>query len=173
MARRRSISVKIEGVEEIRQKLKEVGVSPKSRKFSQLMHRGAEMLVESVQDKAPLGATGNLRAGVYAASSYRNDFRQLTRRGRRVNEPLKYVKTNTALVVSSTFYARWVEKGRKVRAADPNSGNKRLRRAVGPAKLGRKRGRPFFRPGLRRRRAEVEAFLQRGMEQIAVEAWND
>jgi hypothetical protein len=97
--------------------LKRVGLNMRSPQVSTIIQQGAELIAEEARRRAPVGPTGNLRAGIYTASTLRNNFRQLTRRGqRRVNEPLKYIRSGTVLVVSSTFYGRWVEKGRQSRS---------------------------------------------------------
>lgn len=82
-------------------------------------------------------------------------------RGSRVNSPLKYPpRRGQVLVVSSTFYARWVEKRRK-----PGK-SKNGRRTVGKQFATRKRGKPFFRPAVRAKKAEAERQIDQGLNQL-------
>lgn len=173
MTKRARIAVKIEGIAEIQARLKNIGMTMQSREAIQIVQEGAEIIARRASERAPRGESGNLAAGVYTASRISNRFRQLVRprTGKRVNQALRYVTVGTALIVNSVFYSRWVEKGRKPRAADPNARNKRLRRAVG-LMAGRKRGRPFFRPAIREKRPEAVRYILAGIERLIVQRWN-
>lgn len=152
-------------------RLKAVGLTLRSPQMTKELQRGAGILVAAVQRKAPVGATGNLRRGVYSASPLRNDFVQLMRRGKKLNSPLKRPPVRgQVLVVSSTYYTLWVEKGRKARTADATRSAKHERRAVG-LQGGRKRGRPFFYPAIKAARPSAEAFIARRIERLIVQAY--
>lgn len=167
------VKVQVDGIQDVMNQLRAVGIAWRSPQVVVELQRGAEILAAGVRQRAPVGATGNLRRGVYTASKQKNNFQQLVRpqSGRRVNEPLKFLNSGTVLVVSSTYYALWVEKGRKARAADPTRGRKHERRAVG-LMGGRKRGRPFFRPGIRANRATAEAFIVRRLNRLVQQSVN-
>ncbi len=161
------VKVSVTGVEATIRQLKTVGLTLRSPEVTREIQRGAEIMAAGVRRRVPVGATGNLRRGVYTASTLRNNFVQLTRptSGRRVNDPLKFLRRGTVLVVSSTFYGLWVEKGRKARTADPTRARKHERRTVG-LMSGRKRGRPFFRPGIKETQATAEAFIVRRLDRL-------
>lgn len=156
-------------------RLKRFGLTLRSPQVTIEMQRGAEIMAESARRRAPVGATGLLRKGVYTASSVRNNYQQLTRRGgQKVNSPLKFPpRRGQVVIVTSTFYGRWVERGRKRRDAmyGPGfEGKSHERRAVG-LQGRRKRGRPFFRPGIKAAQPTAEAFVVRRLERLITQAY--
>jgi hypothetical protein len=164
-----AVRLKLHIKEDLTPLLKRVGLNMRSPQVSTIIQQGAELIAEEARRRAPVGPTGNLRAGIYTASTLRNNFRQLTRRGqRRVNEPLKYIRRGTVLVVSSTFYGRWVEKGRQSRSKYDvlRPGEKMTKRTVGRQFATRKRGKPFFRPAIRAKKAEAERHIDRALNQL-------
>lgn len=153
-------------------RLKRWGLTFRSPQVTIEMQRGAEIMAVSARRRAPAGPTGLLRKGIYTASSVRNNYQQLTRRGgQKVSSPLKFPpRRGQVLIVSSTFYGRFVEKGRKPRSREVSSDGTLLRRAVG-RQGGRKRGRPFFRPGLKAAQPTAQAFIVRRLERLIAQAY--
>jgi hypothetical protein len=164
--------VQITVEDDITSRLVALNVQLRSPMVTQIFQQGAELMRQAAQGRAPLGETGNLRAGVYTASKLQNNFQPLYRRnGQRVNSGLRKPPVRgQVLVISSTFYALWVEKGRKPRAANPMRGAKHERRAVG-LQGRRKRGRPFFRPAVRATRPAAVALINRQLETALTRAW--
>lgn len=163
------VSVKFKLREDVTPRLKQVGMTMKSPSVVAIVQEGAERIAAEARSRAPRGPTGNLRAGIYTASTLRNGFRQLARRGRRrVNEPLKYVNHGTVLVVSSVFYGRWVEKGRQPRSKYDvlRRGEGAVKRTVGRQFATRKRGKPFLRPAVRAKKAEAEQLILRKLDAL-------
>lgn len=172
MAKRRSsdLRVKFKFQEDLTLRLKQVGLTIRSPQVSSIIQQGAEIIAEEARRRAPQGTTGNLRAGIYTASRVVNHYRQLTRRGgKKVNSPLKYSpRRGQVLVVSSTFYGRWVEKGRQPRSKYDvlRAGERQVKRNVGRQVATRKRGKPFFRPAVRAKRAEAERHIHQALDQL-------
>jgi hypothetical protein len=142
-------------------KLAAVNLTRRSPSVLRILQNGAELIAEEARRRAPSGATGNLRTGVYTASAITNHYRQLTRRdGQRVNSPLKNPpRLGQVLLVNSTYYTRWVEKGRK-----PGKG--RHDRTVGRQYTHRKRGKPFFRPAIRAQKPQVQQTILRQLDKL-------
>ena len=157
--------------ENVRPRLKAVGLTMRSPTVTKIVQEGVELLVEAVQKRAPM-KSGLLRQGVYSTSFLKNNFRQLTRRGERMNSPLKRGPVQgQVLVVSSVFYQRWVEKGRKANGThDVMQAGKRR---VGVQQRGRKRGRPFFRPAVRAEKPRAEMFIVRRLDRLIEQTFED
>lgn len=154
--------------ENVTTKLKQVDTALRSPSMPKILHAGAVIMGGPAQAAAPEGATGNLRRGVYVVSQHKNTYVQMSRGGRRLNSPLKNPPTKRqALVISSVFYARFVEQGRKVRSANPEASVKRQRSAVGKI-----RKRPFFMRTIRRMRRTAEAVVERQLVRLIEGAWD-
>lgn len=171
MAKNRSaVSIRFKLQENLTPRLKQIGLTMRSPKVSTIIQAGAELIAEEARRRAPLGPTGNLRAGVCTASWVINHYRPLTRRGgKAVNSPLRYPpRPGQVLVVSSTFYSLWVEKGRKPRSQYDvlRRGERAPKRTVGRQFAKRKRGKPFFRPAVRAKRTEAEQHITRQLDQL-------
>ncbi len=167
MAKRSRNRLQLRVDEDVTLKLKQVRDGLASRDIARIMHAGAVVMGGPAKAAAPVGATGNLRAGVYVASDYRNDFVQLNRRGRRLNNPLRFPpRKRQALAVASTYYTRFVENGRQRRAADPERAKAHERRAVG-----KMRKRPFFMRTVRRWRRNAEAVVERQLVRLIERQW--
>ncbi len=177
MAKNRGVvRVRFKVQEDLSPRLKQVGLTMRSPQVSTIIQEGAEIIAKEARRRAPMGPTGNLRAGVYTASTLRNGFRLLVRRGgEKVNSPLKYPpRRGQVLVVNSTFYSRWVEKGRQPRSKYDvlRAGERQVKRTVGRQFATRKRGRPFFRPAVRAKKAEAEQLIVRQMDALIKELLN-
>ncbi len=169
MAKRRGQRVKVNIEENVTVKLGQVRATLQSKLVSQAMHAGAAVMGAPAKAAAPAGDTGMLRAGVYITSQYRDNFQALTRprNGQSLNSPLNVPPhRGQALVISSVFYTRFVEQGRKVRSHDTNRGNKKQRRGVG-----RMRKRPFFMRTVRRMKPQAMAVVQRQLIRLIEGAW--
>lgn len=160
MARSR-VFIRASGIPEIVAGMAQIGVTLKSPQVVKIMQGGAEIQAAAVRRLAPTGKTHNLQRGVYTTSQVKNNYMALTRRnGRRVNAPLRYpARKGQVLVVSSTYYGLFVERGRSPREADPTRAKPHERRAVGPQFSSRKRGKPFFRPGIRQGTPAAERYI--------------
>ncbi len=173
---RGAVRVRLKLQEDLSPRLKQVGLTLRSPQVSSIIQEGAEVIAEEARRRAPLGATGNLRGGIYTASTLRSGFRQLTRRGgEKVNSPLKYPpRPGQVLVISSTFYALWVEKGRKPRSKYDvlRSGERAVKRTVGRQFATRKRGKPFFQSAVRAKRAEAERLINGKLEKLIQDKLN-
>ena len=126
------------------------------------------MIATEARANAPQ-ATGKLVAGVYVASSIRNEYRPLARVriGQRLNSPLKYPpRPKQALVVSSVFYTRFVEGGIKGATGVSRAPSKRWRG------LGYQRKRPFFQRAKRKMRKQAETHVQRRLVQLIEGTWS-
>lgn len=153
--------------ENVTVKLRQVQNGLNGREISRIMYAGAAVMGGPAKAAAPVGATGNLRAGVYVASDYKNDYVQLNRGGRRLNSPLKFPpRKRQALAVASTYYTRFVEGGRKPRSADKDRARAHERRGVG-----KMRKRPFFMRTVRRWRRNAEAVVERQLVRLIEREW--
>ncbi len=155
MARRNAVRIKIDGIKEIEQKLTTVGLTLRSPAVTREIQRGAEVMAARARARAPQD-TGKLRQGIYTASTERNGFVALTRKGQRINSPLRFPpRRGQVVVVSSVFYGLWVERGRK--------------RSKG---VGRQRAQRFFRVAVREAQPVASAFIMRRLEKLIEERWN-
>ena len=153
--------------ENVTTKLKQVDMALHGAAMPKILHAGAAVMGGPAQAAAPVGATGNLQRGVYVVSQHKNTYVQLSRGGRKLNSPLKNPPTKRqALVISSVFYTRFGEQGRKVRSANPEASVKRSRGAVG-----KMRKRPFFMRTVRRMRRTAEAVVERQLVRLIEGAW--
>jgi len=151
--------------------LKDLQISLRGPGVARALHAGADMIAQAARPNAPKDR-GRLKAGVYTASILRNEFRPLVRlrTGQPLNSPLKFPPPpRQALVWSSVFYTRFIERGRKPQG-----------RALGPAlpqrigkqrAVGRIRKRPFFQSAKRRMRKPAAEEISRRMKQLIEEAW--
>lgn len=169
MAKKRNTSALVMRVDSnVTQKLKQVEWALKGPEIPKILHAAAAVMGGPAQAAAPVGETGNLRRGVYVISQHKNTYAQLSRGGRRLNSPLKDPPVlNQALVISSTYYTRWIEQGRKPRKANALASVKHERRGVG--KMPRKR--PFFMKTARKMRPLSEALVQRRLVKLIEGAW--
>jgi hypothetical protein len=153
--------------EDVTIKLRQVSAALRSTEIPKVLYAGAAVMGGPAQMAAPVGATGNLRAGVYVISQYKSTYRQLSRGGRKLNSPLKSPpKPRQALVVASTFYTRFVEQGRKPRVANAEASVKRERKGVGKV-----RKRPFFMRTVKRVRPQAEALVEKRLIRLIEGAW--
>lgn len=86
-----------------------------SRALGDILYEGAAIITDAARASAPRD-TGQLAAGIYAASATQDDYRPLVRlrNGQRLNAPLRFApRPRQALAVSSVFYTRFVERGRQ------------------------------------------------------------
>ena len=88
MARRNAVRIKIDGIKEIQGRLEKVGLTLRSPAVTREIQRGAEVMAARARARAPQD-TGKLRQGIYTASTECNGFVALTRRGQRLNSPLR------------------------------------------------------------------------------------
>ena len=165
MARRPAamrLHIKTNGVGDGIGSLARVGFTIKSVEVVRIVQTGAEQMANAARRLAVRGATGNLQRGIYTASPLKNNYMALFRRnGQRVSTGLRYPpKAGQVLVVSSVFYGRWVEKGRRERAVQAD------KRKVGRQFSARKRGKPFFRPGIRLGRPGAEAYINTNLDKL-------
>jgi hypothetical protein len=150
--------------------LKDLDISLKGPGVARALHAGATMIAEAARPDAPT-ASGQLKAGVFTASILHNEYRPLVRArtGRRLNSPLKFPpRPRQALVWSSVFYTRFIEKGRKPRSVYDveKKGVRGVRRNTG-----RIRKRPFFQRAKRRMRKPATEEITRRLQQLIEEAW--
>ncbi len=154
MARRNAVRIKIDGIKEIQGRLEKVGLTLRSPEVTREIQRGAEVMAARARARAPQD-TGKLRQGIYTASTERNGFVALTRRGQRINSPLRFPpRRGQVVVVSSVFYGLWVERGRKRRKG-----------------VGRQRAQRFFRVGVKEAQPVASAFIMRRLEKLIEQRW--
>ena len=154
MARRNAVRIKIDGLKDVEAKLAAVGYTLRSPAVTREIQRGADVLAGRARARAPPD-TGKLRQDIYTASTERNGFVALTRRGQRINSPLRYPpRRGQVVVVSSVFYGLFVERGRKRRKG-----------------VGRQRAVRFFRVGVREAQPVASAFILRRLEKLIEERW--
>ena len=169
MARRRNpFNVKI--TENVSQALVDVGAVLNGRgsaEIGRIMYEGASMIASAAKDKAPQ-LSGQLAKGIYVASQTHNGFVALTRRGKRLNSPLKNPpRSKQALAVSSVFYTRFVEGGVKGKSG-PSKQAISKRQWKG---LGAQRKRPFFQQAKKQMRKQSIEHVQRRLVQLVEGAW--
>ncbi len=154
MARRNAVRVKFEGLKEIEQRLTTVGLTLRSPQVVREIQRGAEVMAARARTRAP-SDTGNLRRGIYTASTESYRFSQLSRNGKRINSPLRYPpRPGQVVVVSSVFYGLFVERGRKRRKG-----------------VGRQKAQRFFRVSIRDTQPIAMAFVLRRLERLIEQRW--
>lgn len=154
MARRNAVRIKIDGIQDVQQRLETVGLTLRSPQVTREIQRGAEVMAQRARSRAP-SDTGKLRQGIYTASTERNGFVALTRRGQRINSPLRFPpRRGQVVVVSSVFYGLWVERGRKRRKG-----------------VGRQKAQRFFRVGVKEAQPVASAFILRRLEKLVQERW--
>ena len=155
MARRNAVRIKIEGIQDVEKRLATVGLTLRSPAVTREIQRGADVMAARARARAPQD-TGKLRQGIYTASTERNGFVALTRRGQRINSPLRYPpRRGQVVVVSSVFYGLWVERGRKRRKG-----------------VGRQKAVRFFRVGVKEAQPVASAYILRRLEKLVEERWN-
>ena len=155
MARRNAVRIKIEGIQDVEKRLATVGLTLRSPAVTREIQRGADVMAARARARAPQD-TGKLRQGIYTASTERNGFVALTRRGQRINSPLRYPpRRGQVVVVSSVFYGLWVERGRKRRKG-----------------VGRQKAQRFFRVGVKEAQPVASTFILRRLEKLVEERWN-
>ena len=155
MARRNAVRIKIDGIQDVQGRLAAVGLTLRSPEVTREIQRGAEVMAARARSRAP-SDTGKLRQGIYTASAERNGFVALTRRGNRINSPLRFPpRRGQVVVVSSVFYGLFVERGRKRRKG-----------------VGRQRAQRFFRVGVKEAQPVASAFILRRLEKLLQERWN-
>jgi hypothetical protein len=134
---RNVVRVSIRGIKKLDAQLQSIGLSLRSTEAVQIIHDGADALRDSAIAIAPQ-STNSLRRGIYTTSRLRNGFVQLTRRGKRLNSPLRFPpRGSQVLLVSSVFYGAIIERGRK------------------SGKRGTTSPKPYLAPALRRSRGPV------------------
>ena len=164
---RRAVRVNFEGLKEIEQRLTAVGLTVRSPEVVREIQRGADVMAARAKTRAPID-TGNLRRGIYTASTERNDFVELSRKGKRINSPLRYPpRRGQVVIVSSVYYGLWVERGRKVRPGAFDDKGNRTSRGVG-----RQRAKRFFRVSIRETQPTAMAFVLRRLEKLVEQRWN-
>lgn len=155
MARRNAVRIKIDGIKDVEGRLAAVGLTLRSPEVTREIQRGAEVMAARARSRAP-SDTGKLRQGIYTASTERNGFVALTRKGQRINSPLRYPpRRGQVVVVSSVFYGLFVERGRKRRKG-----------------VGRQRAQRFFRVGVKEAQPVASAYILRRLEKLVQERWN-
>ena len=154
MARRNAVRIKIDGLKDVEGRLAAVGLTLRSPEVTREIQRGAEVMAARARARAPQD-TGKLRQGIYTASTERNGFVALTRKGQRINSPLRYPpRRGQVVVVSSVFYGLFVERGRKRRKG-----------------VGRQRAVRFFRVGVKEAQPVASAFILRRLQQLVEKRW--
>lgn len=148
------IAVRVE--ENVTQKLKAVGLSLHSPEIVLEMQRGAELMAQGARAKAPY-QSGLLRQGIYTMSLYKLNLPN----NKQIQGPRYLPRPNQVLIVSGTYYGKWVEYGRKGRKRDLTRARKASRSTVGRVKR-----HPFFRSGLTPLRPTAEAFIKRRIQTI-------
>ena len=167
MARRNAVRIKIDGIQDVQQRLTAVGLTLRSPEVVREIQRGADVMAARAKTRAP-SDTGNLRRGIYTASTERNGFVELSRKGKRINSPLRYPpRRGQVVIVSSVYYGLWVERGRKVRPGAFDDKGNRTSRGVG-----RQRAKRFFRVSIRETQPTAMAFILRRLEKLVEERWN-
>ncbi|MCB0025261.1 MAG: HK97 gp10 family phage protein [Caldilinea sp.] len=155
MARRNAVRIKIDGIKDVEGRLAAVGLTLRSPEVTREIQRGAEVMAARARSRAP-SDTGKLRQGIYTASTERNGFVALTRKGQRINSPLRFPpRRGQVVVVSSVFYGLFVERGRKRRKG-----------------VGRQRAQRFFRVGVKEAQPVASAYILRRLEKLVQERWN-
>jgi hypothetical protein len=155
-SRRNKINIKIE--DHATKALQGVALTLRSPQITQEMQRGAEIMAHAVKQRAPV-RTGALKGGVYTASSLKDNRPTIMRKSTNVVQGLRYPpRKGQVLVVSGTYYGRWVESGRKKKAGSD-----------GGRSVGRMKRRPFFRPGIRAARPSAESYIRRRIERLIQE----
>lgn len=79
-----------------------------------MLFEGAKVIQEAAQAKAPVGRTGRLKRGIYAASATRSNYQQVDKIDREA-KPTK----GAALIGSGIWYGRLVEYGTAKTRARP------------------------------------------------------
>ena len=156
MARKGRLAVRIrfDGLKQLAADLERVGLTLRSPEVTAEIQRGADIMAARAKAKAPV-LSGNLRSGIYTASSLRDGFTQLTRDGRRINSGLRYPpRPGQVLLVSSVYYSLFVERGRK-------RGSKR----------GYMRARPYFKSAVRESRETASSFMVRRIQRLIESRW--
>ena len=155
MARRNAVRIKIDGIKDVEGRLAAVGLTLRSPEVTREIQRGAEVMAARARSRAP-SDTGKLRQGIYTASTERNGFVALTRKGQRINSPLRFPpRRGQVVVVSSVFYGLFVERGRKRRKG-----------------VGRQRAQRFFRVGVKEAQPVASAYILRRLEKLVEQRWN-
>ena len=155
MARRNAVRIKIDGIKDVEGRLAAVGLTLRSPEVTREIQRGAEVMAARARSRAP-SDTGKLRQGIYTASTERHGFVALTRKGQRINSPLRFPpRRGQVVVVSSVFYGLFVERGRKRRKG-----------------VGRQRAQRFFRVGVKEAQPVASAYILRRLEKLVQERWN-
>ena len=155
MARRNAVRVKIDGLKDVQGRLAAVGLTLRSPEVTREIQRGADVMAARARSRAP-SDTGKLRQGIYTASAERNGFVALTRKGQRINSPLRFPpRRGQVVVVSSVFYGLFVERGRKRRKG-----------------VGRQRAQRFFRVGVKEAQPVASAYILRRLEKLIEQRWN-
>lgn len=156
MARRRTRRISMRVTQNVSGKLAKIDLGLKGAAVDRGLLEAADYLAGIARRRAPR-RTGTLQAGIYTASSFRDNHP----RRREVGRPKYPPKPGQALIVAGTFYQRWVEYGRKAKQGPARKGAQRG--------VGRMRRRPFFRQaitsGLPAARAIVAKKLQRIIEE--------
>lgn len=154
MARRNAVRIKIDGIKDVEGRLAAVGLTLRSPEVTREIQRGADVMAQRARSRAPQD-TGKLRQGIYTASTERNGFVALTRRGNRINSPLRFPpRRGQVVVVSSVFYGLWVERGRKRRKG-----------------VGRQRAVRFFRVGVKEAQPVASAFILQRLQKLVESRW--
>ena len=154
MARRNAVRIKIDGLKDIQGRLAAVGLTLRSPEVTREIQRGADVMAARARARAPQD-TGKLRMGIYTASTERNGFVALNRKGKRINSPLRYPpRRGQVVVVSSVFYGLFVERGRKRRKG-----------------VGRQRAVRFFRVGVKEAQPVASAFILRRLQKLIESRW--
>ena len=154
MARRNAVRIKIDGLKDVEGRLAAVGLTLRSPEVTREIQRGADVMAARARSRAP-SDTGKLRQGIYTASTERNGFVALTRRGNRINSPLRFPpRRGQVVVVSSVFYGLWVERGRKRRKG-----------------VGRQRAVRFFRVGVKEAQPIASAFILQRLQKLVESRW--
>ena len=155
MARRNAVRIKIDGLKDVQGRLAAVGLTLRSPEVTREIQRGADVMAARARSRAPQD-TGKLRQGIYTASTERNGFVALTRRGNRINSPLRFPpRRGQVVVVSSVFYGLFVERGRKRRKG-----------------VGRQRAVRFFRVGVKEAQPIASAFILQRLQKLVESRWH-
>lgn len=75
---------------------------------------GGQMLVDAAASRAPIGATGNLRASGYVATEQKSTYKSSKKHNKEIKPP-----KGGAVVGFAAFYARFQEFGTRKMAAKP------------------------------------------------------
>jgi len=112
MARRNAVRIKIDGIQDVQQRLATVGLTLRSPAVTREIQRGAEVMAGRARARAPQDI-GKLRRGIYTASSESYRFPQLSRNGQRINSPLERLVNKRSVLREARELAKQKAQGKK------------------------------------------------------------